>query len=157
MRVGVACPALFYGQDGNLKMLCKADDCCVARQKQLQTFGTIWEKRFETPGTSSFGLMPALLAFSFGLLCYSYNKSALCFCSFLVSCASFSFLAPPFFFYRDNTFLISFLELGHFNVGVLGFFLVFNMHSRLVLFVSSPDIGFLLGHVACHACSFLAC
>ena len=78
----------------------------------------------------------ALLASSFSLLCCTYNKSAFCFCSccgifssFFVSRASFSFLAAAFF-YRDDNILISFLELGHF---ILGFFLVFNIHSRLVL------------------------
>ena len=63
-----------------------------------------------------------------------------------MSCASFSFLAAAFF-YRYNNILISFLELGHFNVGVLGFFLLFNIHSRLVLLVFSPDTGILLGRV----------
>ena len=49
------------------------------------------------------------------------------------------------FFHRDDNILISFLELGHFNVVVLGFFLVFNIHSRLVLCVFSPDIDFFSG------------
>ena len=73
--------------------------------------------------------------------------AAVFFASFLVSCASFSFLVAAFFFYRDDNILIPFLELGHFNVVFLGFFLVFSIHSRLARCVSSPGIYFLLRHV----------
>ena len=76
----------------------------------------------------------------------AFILSHLIFCT--ISCVMyFNFFFGGGFFYRDNNILISFLELGHFNVGVLGFFLVFNIHSRLVLFVSSPDMSILLGRV----------
>ena len=94
----------------------------------------------------------ALLASSFSLLCYIYNKSAFCFCSccgifcfpFLVSCAAFSFLAAAFF-YCDNNFPISFFEVRHFTVVLLGFFLVFSIYSHHVFCVLSPDIDFFSG------------
>ena len=48
MKVGTACPAFFCSCDGDLKGLSHGDDfCVVARQKQLQTFGKVLEKRFE--------------------------------------------------------------------------------------------------------------
>ena len=48
MNVGTACTAFFCSHDGDLKGLCHGDDfCVVARQKQLQTFGKVLEKRFE--------------------------------------------------------------------------------------------------------------
>ena len=48
MKVGTACPAFFCSCDGDLKGLCHGDDfCVVARQKQLQTFGKVLERRFE--------------------------------------------------------------------------------------------------------------
>ena len=41
MKVGTACPAFFCRCDGDLKGLCHGDDfCVVARQRQLQTFGS---------------------------------------------------------------------------------------------------------------------
>ena len=52
MKVGVACPAFFCSQDGELKGLCHGDDfCVVGRRKQLRTFGRILEKRFEEKQT----------------------------------------------------------------------------------------------------------
>ena len=52
MKVGTACPAFFCSCDGDLKGLCHGDDfCVVARQKQLQTFGKVLEKRFEVKQT----------------------------------------------------------------------------------------------------------
>ena len=48
MKVGIAWPAFFCIQDGNLKGVCHGDDfCLVARRKQLQIFGKVLEKRFE--------------------------------------------------------------------------------------------------------------
>ena len=42
------------------------------------------------------------------------------------------------FFYCDDNILISFLELGVFNIDVFVFFCVFNIDSRPSLFVFSP-------------------
>ena len=54
--VGTACPAFFCSCDGDLKGLCHGDDFGVAaRQKQLQTFGKVLEKRFEVKQTSHVG------------------------------------------------------------------------------------------------------
>ena len=56
MKVGTACPAFFCSCDGDLKGLCHGDDfCVVARQKQLQTFGKVLEKRFEVKQTGHVG------------------------------------------------------------------------------------------------------
>ena len=56
MKVGTACTAFFCNCDGDLKGLCHGDDfCVVARQKQLQTFGKVLEKRFEVKQTSHIG------------------------------------------------------------------------------------------------------
>ena len=56
MKVGTACPAFFSSCDGDLKGLCHGDDfCVVARQKQLQTFGKVLEKRFEVKQTGHIG------------------------------------------------------------------------------------------------------
>ena len=56
MKVGIACPAFFCSHDGDLKGLCHGDDfCVVARQKQLQTFGKVLEKRFEVKQTGHIG------------------------------------------------------------------------------------------------------
>ena len=56
MKDGTACPAFFCSCDGDLKGLCHGDDfCVVARQKQLQTFGKILEKRFEVKQTGNIG------------------------------------------------------------------------------------------------------
>ena len=56
MKVGTACPAFFCSCDGDLKQLCHGDDfCVVARQKQLQTFGKVLEKRFEVKQTGHIG------------------------------------------------------------------------------------------------------
>ena len=56
MKVGTACPAFFCSCDGDLKGLCHGDDfCVVARQKQLQTFGKVLEKRFEVTQTGHIG------------------------------------------------------------------------------------------------------
>ena len=56
MRVGTACPAFFCSCDGDLRGLCHGDDfCVVARQKQLQTFGKVLEKRFEVKQTGHIG------------------------------------------------------------------------------------------------------
>ena len=56
MKVGTACPAFFCSCDGDLKGLCHGDDfCVVARQKQLQTFGKVLEKRFEVKQTGHIG------------------------------------------------------------------------------------------------------
>ena len=56
MKVGTACPAFFCSCDGDLKGLCHGDDfCVVARQKQLQTLGKVFEKRFEVKQTSHIG------------------------------------------------------------------------------------------------------
>ena len=56
MKVGTACPAFFCSCDGDLKGLCHGDDfCVVARQKQLQTFGNVLEKRFEVKQTGHIG------------------------------------------------------------------------------------------------------
>ena len=53
MKVGTACPALFCSCDGDLKGLCHGDDfCVVVRQKHLQTFAKVLEKRFELKQTS---------------------------------------------------------------------------------------------------------
>ena len=54
--VGTAFPAFFCSCDGDLKGLCHGDDfCVVARQKQLQTFGKVLEKRFEVKQTGHIG------------------------------------------------------------------------------------------------------
>ena len=56
MKVRTACPAFFCSYDGDLKGLCHGDDfCVVARQKQLQTFGKVLEKRFEVKQTGHIG------------------------------------------------------------------------------------------------------
>ena len=56
MKVGTACPAFFCSCDGDLEGLCHGDDfCVVARQKQLQTFGKVLEKRFEVKQTGHIG------------------------------------------------------------------------------------------------------
>ena len=56
MKVGTACTAFFCSCDRDLKGLCHGDDfCVVARQKQLQTFGKVLEKRFEVKQTSHIG------------------------------------------------------------------------------------------------------
>ena len=56
MKVGTACPAFFCCCDGDLKGLFHGDDfCVVARQKQLQTFGKVLEKRFEVKQTGHIG------------------------------------------------------------------------------------------------------
>ena len=56
MKVGTACPTFFCCCDGDLKGLCYGDDFCVgARQKQLQTFGKVLEKRFEVNQTGHIG------------------------------------------------------------------------------------------------------
>ena len=56
MKVGTACPAFFCSCDGDLKGLCHGDDfCMVARQKQLQTFGKVLEKRFVVKQTGHIG------------------------------------------------------------------------------------------------------
>ena len=56
MKVGTACPVFFCSYDGDLKRLCHCDDfCVVARQKQLQTFGQVLEKRFEVKQTGHIG------------------------------------------------------------------------------------------------------
>ena len=56
MKVGTACPACFRSRDGDLKGLRHGDDfCVVARQKQLQTFGQVLEKRFELKQTGHIG------------------------------------------------------------------------------------------------------
>ena len=56
MKVGTACPAFFCSCDGDLKGLCHGDDfCVVARQKQLQTFGKVLEKRLEVKQTGHIG------------------------------------------------------------------------------------------------------
>ena len=56
MKVGTACTAFFCSCDGDLKGLCHGDDLCVvARQKQLQTFGKVLEKRFEVKQTGHIG------------------------------------------------------------------------------------------------------
>ena len=55
MKVGTACPAFFCSCE-DLKGLCHGDDfCVVARQKQLQTFGKVLEKRFEVKQTGHIG------------------------------------------------------------------------------------------------------
>ena len=57
MKVGTACPAFSCSHDGDLKGLCHGDDfCVVARRKQLQTFGKIFEKRFDVKQTGHIGL-----------------------------------------------------------------------------------------------------
>ena len=63
-----------------------------------------------------------------------------------MSCTSFSFFGGGFF-KCDNDILISFLELGVFNIDVLVFFCVFNINDRLMLFVFSPDMGVLFWRV----------
>ena len=56
MKVGTACPGFFCSRDGDLKGSCHGDDfCVVARQKQLQTFGKVLEKRFEVKQTGHIG------------------------------------------------------------------------------------------------------
>ena len=56
MKVGTACPVFFCSRDGDLKGLCHGDDfCVVARRKQLQTFGQVFEKRFEVKQTGHIG------------------------------------------------------------------------------------------------------
>ena len=56
LKVGTACTAFFCSRDGDFKGLCHGDDfSVVARQKQLQTFGKVLEKRFEETGHIGFG------------------------------------------------------------------------------------------------------
>ena len=56
MKVGTAYPAFFCSRDGDLKGLCHGDDfCVVARQKQLQTFGKVLDKRFDVKQTGHIG------------------------------------------------------------------------------------------------------
>ena len=56
MKVGTACTGFFCSRDGDLQGLCHGDDfCVVARQKQLQTFGNVLEKRFEVKQTGHIG------------------------------------------------------------------------------------------------------
>ena len=56
MKVGTACPAFFCCCDGDFKGLCHGGVfCMVARQKQLQTFGKVLEKRFEVKQTGHIG------------------------------------------------------------------------------------------------------
>ena len=56
MKVGTACTAFFCSRHGDLKGMCHGDDfCVVARQKQLQTFGKVLEKRFEVKQTGHMG------------------------------------------------------------------------------------------------------
>ena len=75
-----------------------------------------------------------------------FSLSTLSFTLFLVSCTSFSFLAAAFF-YCVNDFLVSFFELGHFNIGVLFFLHMFNIPNRLMFFVFPPNMGVLPGRV----------
>ena len=57
MKVRTAFPASFCSHDGDLRGLCHGDDFrVVARQKHLQTFGKILEKRFEVKQTGHIGL-----------------------------------------------------------------------------------------------------
>ena len=56
MKVGTACTDFFCSRDGDLKGLCHGDDfCVVARQKQLQTFGKVLDKRFEVKQNGHIG------------------------------------------------------------------------------------------------------
>ena len=56
MKVGTACQEIFCSCDGDLQGLCHGDDfCVVARQKQLQTFGKVLEKRSEVKRTGHIG------------------------------------------------------------------------------------------------------
>ena len=56
MKVGTACSAFFCSHDGDLKGLCHGDVFCVeGRQKQLQAFGKILEKRFEVQQIAHIG------------------------------------------------------------------------------------------------------
>ena len=56
MNVGTACPGFFFGHDGDLKGLCHGDDLCVvARRKQLQIFGKVFEKRLDVKQTRHIG------------------------------------------------------------------------------------------------------
>ena len=56
MIVGTACPAFFCSCHGDLKGLCHGDDFfVVARQKQLQAFGKVLEKRYEVKHTGHIG------------------------------------------------------------------------------------------------------
>ena len=58
MKVGTAYPAFFCSCDGALKGLCHGGDFgVVARQKQLQTFGKVLQKRFEVKQTSHIGFV----------------------------------------------------------------------------------------------------
>ena len=57
MKVGTACPAFFCSCDGELKGVCHGNDFCVlARQKQLQAFGKVLEKRFEVKHNGHIGI-----------------------------------------------------------------------------------------------------
>ena len=92
-----------------------------------------------------FLLLPSVSCDTFSTRVLSASvPAAVFFASFLVSCASFSFLAAAFF-YRDNNFLISFFEVRLFTVVSLGFILVFSIHSRYVLCDPSPGIDFFSG------------
>ena len=56
MKVGNACTAFFCSHDGDLKGLRHGDDfCVVARRKQWQIFGNVFEKRFEVKQTGHIG------------------------------------------------------------------------------------------------------
>ena len=51
MKVGVACPAFFCSQDGNLTGLCHGGDfCVVVPRKQLEIFGHFLRGRREAFG-----------------------------------------------------------------------------------------------------------
>ena len=50
----------------------------------------------------------------------------------------FNFFSGGGFFYCDDNILISFLELGVFNIDAFVFFCVFNIDSRPSFFVFSP-------------------
>ena len=94
-----------------------------------------------------FLLLPSVSCATFSTRVLSASAAAaVFFASFLVSCASFSFLAAAFF-YRDDNILIPFLELGHFNVVFLAFSSC-SAYTVVSCFVfPSPDIDFLLRHV----------
>ena len=77
---------------------------------------------------------------SFAAAAFSFLTCS--FALFLVSCTSFPFLAAAFF-YSVHDFLVSFFELGHFDIDVFFFLFVFNVPSRLVFFVFLPGMGVL--------------
>ena len=76
---------------------------------------------------------------SFAAAAFSFLTCS--FALFLVSCISFPFLAALFYYVHD--FLVSFFELGHFDIDVFFFLFVFNVPSRLVFFVFLPGMGVL--------------